>query len=200
MASGQSKLRTSGKCLAKKKRCSIHVYVGSWNMRTLVEAEGPIETSVARPGGRGVTVDRKATLMVREFKKYGVQLAGISETKWCGESTYHVDGYTILHSGRPVPDESPMRRSEGVGVVMDPKMTTAWKEAGEVWKAVSSRIICARLKMCSYEVNTTHKKRRRKIPAFVTLVSYIYASTFRVSAEEKEKVFADLQVTLDVVD
>ena len=33
-----------------------------------------------------------------------------------------------------------MRRSEGVGVVMDSQMTTR-KEAGEVWKAVRSRIM-----------------------------------------------------------
>ena len=38
--------------------------VGCWNMRTLVEAEGNIATSLARPGSRGVTVDCKATLMV----------------------------------------------------------------------------------------------------------------------------------------
>ena len=38
--------------------------VGCWKMRTLVEAGGRVETSVVRPMGRGVTVDRKATLMV----------------------------------------------------------------------------------------------------------------------------------------
>ena len=108
-----------------------------------------------------------------------MQLAGISENKCCGESMYQVDGYTILHSGRPVPDKSPMSRSEGVEVVMDPQMATACKEAGEVWKVVSSRIISARLKMSSYEVNTTHKWRR-KIPAFVTLVMYMHLHFKRV--------------------
>ena len=88
MAPGHSKLGATSGSLDKKKRCQM--IVGCWNMRTLVEAEGPIETSVVRPGGRGVTVDRKATLMVREFKKYGVQLAGISETKWFGEAIYQV--------------------------------------------------------------------------------------------------------------
>lgn len=33
--------------------------VGCWNMRTLVEAEGNIASSVGRPGSRGVPVDRK---------------------------------------------------------------------------------------------------------------------------------------------
>ena len=36
-------------------------------MRTLVEAEGAIETSVVRLSGRGVTIDRKVALMVGEF-------------------------------------------------------------------------------------------------------------------------------------
>ena len=37
-----------------------------------MEAEGSIATSVARPGNRGVPVDRKAFLMVREFKKFKI--------------------------------------------------------------------------------------------------------------------------------
>ena len=43
-------------------------------MRTLVEAEGALETSVYRPGCRGVAVDRKNTLMIQEQKKYSVNL------------------------------------------------------------------------------------------------------------------------------
>ena len=74
-------------------------------MRTLVEAEGSIETSLTRPGSRKVTVDRKATLMVRELKKYKMSATGISETKWFGQNVYEIDGYTTLHSGRPVPAE-----------------------------------------------------------------------------------------------
>ena len=96
-------------CQEQRNQC--HFSVGCWNMRTLVESEGPIETSVARSGGRGVTVDRKVSLMVRELKKYGINVTGISETKWFGQAVYQVEGYTILHSGRPVPDESPRLRS-----------------------------------------------------------------------------------------
>ena len=73
--------------------------VGCWNMRTLVEAEGNIATSLARPGSRGVTVDRKVTLMVQELKKYGMNLTGISESKWFCQNVYNIDNYTTLHSG-----------------------------------------------------------------------------------------------------
>ena len=54
-------------------------------MQTLVEAEGPIETSVSKPGSRGVAVDRKAASMIKELKKYSVNLTAIRETKWFGK-------------------------------------------------------------------------------------------------------------------
>ena len=118
------------------------ISVGCWNMRTLVEAEGRVETSVVRKSGRSVVVDRKAALMVHELKKYGVSIAGISETKWFGKNLYDVEGYVILHSGRPLPDDdSPMVQNEGVGIVLGREMTAAWREAGQVWEAVSSRIV-----------------------------------------------------------
>ena len=112
-----------------------------------MESEGPIETSVARPRGRGVTVDQKASLMVQELKKYGMGVTGISETKWFGQAVYQVEGYTILYSGRPVPVQSPLLRNEGVGIVLDPALAAAWRAAGEDWSAVSPRIVRARLKM-----------------------------------------------------
>ena len=50
-------------------------------MRSLVEDEGSVETSVVRPSTRGVAVDRKASFLVRELKKYDVHVTDISETK-----------------------------------------------------------------------------------------------------------------------
>ena len=55
------------------------------------------------------------------------------------------DGYTLLHSGRPLPSENDRAvRNEGVGIVLDAKATAAWKEAGERWEAVSYQIVTAR--------------------------------------------------------
>ena len=68
-----------------------------------MESDGSIETAVTRKSGRGVAVDRKASLMVIELKKYRMNVVGISDTKWFGNAVYKVDGYVILHSGRPVP-------------------------------------------------------------------------------------------------
>ena len=36
----------------------------------------------------------------------------------------------ILHSDRPLPDESPMWCNEGVGVMLDPAMTNKTKKSG----------------------------------------------------------------------
>ena len=67
-----------------------------------VHTEGPVETSVGRPSGRDVTVDRKAALMVYKLKKYKVSVAGISETNWFGQAVYEVEVHdTSLWSPSP---------------------------------------------------------------------------------------------------
>ena len=144
-------------------------------MRTLGEAEGPIETHVARPSGRGVAVDRKVSLMVRELKKYEVSMTGISETKWFGQAVYEVEGYTILHSGQPVPENSAQFRSEGVGNVLNPAMVADWREAEE-WKAVSPRVIKARMKMGRKQSDGA------RVPTHITVIS-VYVPTFKAPVE-----------------
>ena len=64
------------------------------------------------------------------------------------EAVYEVQGYTILHSGNPIPGESQTtKRNEEVVIVLDPQMKTAWKEIGEIWKAVSSKIVTDKIKI-----------------------------------------------------
>ena len=82
--------------------------------------------------GKSVLVDRKAALMMHELSKCGVSMADISEPKWFGKDLYDVQGFMILHSGGPLPDDdSPMVNNQGVGIVLDCEMTAAWREAGE---------------------------------------------------------------------
>ena len=60
------------------------------------------------------------------------------ETKWFGNDIWQAEGYTILHSGRPMPsDGENATRKEGVGLALDEKATAAWMAAGGVWEAVS---------------------------------------------------------------
>ena len=52
------------------------------------------------------------------------------------------DGYAFLHSGRLLPsDHERAARNEGVGIALDKKATAAWKNVGEVWEAISSRVV-----------------------------------------------------------
>ena len=140
--------------------------IGCWNMCTLVDSEGSIATAISRKGGRGVTVDRKVSLMVQELKKYGMNVVGISETKWFGNAVYDVDGYLMLHSGRRVPDSGDrVERNEGVGIVLDQALADRWKSGGEEWKPVSSRIVTARLQLCDRAVGG-----RRQGPVYGSIV------------------------------
>ena len=112
-----------------RQRCR-RLAVASWNVRTLVEDVG--DARICRKGRReygderigAQTVDRKLDLLVRELKRYGVSVAGIQETKWFGNDVWVADGYTLLHSGRPLPSKNDRAvRNEGVGIVLDTKAT-----------------------------------------------------------------------------
>lgn len=86
--------------------------------------------------------------MVGELKRYAVALAGIQETRWFGKDVWPAaGGFTFLHSARPLPAYGDTAsRYEGVGILLDEKATAAWREAGETWEAVRSKIVVARLK------------------------------------------------------
>lgn len=76
-----------------------------------------------------------------------MSVTGISDTKWFGQAVYEVEEYTILHSRCLILGESQTAKwNEGAGIILDPQMI-AWREAGEIWKAVSSRIITARIEL-----------------------------------------------------
>ena len=97
-------------------------------------------------------VERKTTLMIWEFKRYKVFAASISETKWFRNGIYEVEDYTILHSGRNMPGEGePAHRGEGMGLVLNPAATQAWRQGGEVWEPVSPRMVAAKLKVKKQE-------------------------------------------------
>ena len=69
----------------------------------------------------------------------------VSETKWFGSDAYEVGGSLVLHSGRDVPQSGDaIQRGEGVAIVLDPWMAQSWRDSGEIWTAVSSRIVSAR--------------------------------------------------------
>ena len=156
-----------------------------------MQNEGSIETATMSPGARGVAVDRKADLMVQDLKKYQISITGIGETKWFGQEVYSIGGYTVLHSGRPLPEQNERaERNEGVAIVLDPQMTEAWRAAGEEWKTLSSRIVSARVKMKTASVPAQ--------PLFITIVS-VYAPTHKSPQEKKDEFYQELQHTISGV-
>ena len=103
--------------------------------------------------------------------------AGIQETKWFRSDIWPTGEWTFLHSGRSVPaDDDVAIRREGVGILLDGRDTAACRAAGEVWMAVSSCIVTARLKLASIGQRLLGGLRRSS-DVYVTVIS-VYASTF----------------------
>ena len=156
-----------------------------WNMRSLVEDDGSVETARSRQDSRAQrsSVERRSTLLVWELKRYNIFAATISETKWFGNNMYEVEDHLILHSGRTTPGTGEqVQRGEGVGIVLSPEAIKAWREGGGEWMPKSPRIVTARLAM-----------REGK---HLLLVG-VYAPTFRASDQEKAAFYSDLQEVIN---
>ena len=79
---------------------------GTWNMRSMVDMEGPIEVASQR-NERGE--DKKVDLVV---------IGALQETKWFGCGTHKVSDSMVLTSGRRTPGEGECaQRREGVALV-----------------------------------------------------------------------------------
>ena len=79
-------------------------------------------------------------------------VTGIQETKWFGQDVWNVSEYTLLHLGHTLPDDGePLIRNEGVDIVLDQRATAVWKNAGECWEVVISRIVTVRLQIAQQE-------------------------------------------------
>ena len=133
----------------------------SWNIRSLLENSGDIRICrchcTVTPGD---SVGRKLDLLVDELARYGI------ETKWFRSDVWPAaKGYKLLYSGRPTTnvDVGVVSRGKGVGIVMDKRATAAWRAAGEEQRAVSSRLVMARLRW-------TQKSWQRSKESFLTII------------------------------
>ena len=106
-------------------------YVGTWNVRTLLDNEGSLET--ARQGREIVeNEDRRIDLVLREIGRYLIKIAALHETKWFADAEYHVGKSVVLTAGRPTPEAGEHRqRGEGVAIVLTGEAMEAWKAGGE---------------------------------------------------------------------
>ena len=102
--------------------------MGSWNVRSLVESEGHIQTAAAS----GIVADdKKIYQIVQHLECLEMDAAALQETHWFGQENYQVHGAMVIASGRPVPGEgAPRRRGEGVAFVLRGNALRAWREGG----------------------------------------------------------------------
>ncbi|CAM4752602.1 unnamed protein product, partial [Rotaria magnacalcarata] len=97
---------------------------GSWNVRSCYRVT-------------------KRELIVRQLKRYRIQVAALAETKIPDSGVCVVNGYTFIYSGTPSQQLS--KSAHGAAVCLGPEASAAWKNSGAQWEAVSSRIVTARI-------------------------------------------------------
>ena len=87
--------------------------VGTWNVRTLLDDEGSLET--ARQGKETVkTDDHRIDLLLRELGRYRIKIAALQETKWFADGEYCMGKSVVLTAGQPIPEAGSIDRREKV--------------------------------------------------------------------------------------
>ena len=153
--------------------CHSWFSISGWNLHSLVESEGSVAIASTR---RGVHVDHKVNLLVEELRRFEISVTSISEMKWFGQDVYEVDGFVLVHFGRPIPaDGEHVQRNAGVGILLNPTIAAAWRDSGECWRAVSSRIVSVRIQL---QRCTSCGVNRQNGTIYLTVIS-VYAPTFR---------------------
>ena len=113
-----------------------------------------------------------------------MKVVGLQETKWFGCDVYDVAGSVVLTVGRAVPDSNDsLQRGEGVALVLLGSSIDAWKAGGQQWKAWSSRLVTACLKIGNKSLH----------------VASCYALTRSVRREEKDRLYDKLGSFIDGV-
>ena len=159
-------------------------YFGTWNIRSLVDNTGTINTARARSENNR-SEDRKIDLVIRELNRYDITVAALQETLWFGKHVYLVGESVVITAGRETPQEHQAgQRGEGVAVVLTGPARAAWRAGGEQWASWGSRIVRVSLGVAG--------ERTRRLHVFSC-----YAPTFRATRAEKDKFFDQLQEALD---
>ena len=119
-------------------------FLVSWNARSLLDCEGPVETASQRTKTGPSIGNRKIDQVLRELERYQISVVSLQETKWFGNAVYKARDGIVLAAGRPAPsNRQPKQRGEGVAIVLRDPAANAWKKGGEQWKALSARLITA---------------------------------------------------------
>ena len=89
--------------MKQKKELKSSVWsLASWNVRSLLDVEGSLQTARSRDEVENAEY-RQVDRVVSELQRYGVAVAWLQETKWFGAEAYRVGESVVLTAGRPVP-------------------------------------------------------------------------------------------------
>ena len=113
--------------LRKKQNQGLIWYLASWNVCSLLEREGPIETA-RKCREVADAKDRRIDQVVGQLERYCLVVAAQQETKWFGDNVYAVGNSIVLTAGRLVPENDDVRqRGEGVALVLSGPAISGWK-------------------------------------------------------------------------
>jgi endonuclease/exonuclease/phosphatase family metal-dependent hydrolase len=136
-----------------------------WNVRTLLDSNDQLQ--------------RRTAIVAHELRRYGVDIAALSETHLAGEG--HLSevgaGYTIFWSGRPATE----KRQSGVGIAMKTSLISL---LDSLPRGVSDRIMTLRVPLSANR--------------FLTIVS-AYAPTLCDTIEVKEAFYDSLNSTMKTI-
>ena len=133
---------------------------------------------------RSCVKQTKKKLVIKQLKKYRIQIAALSETCLYDCGVKLINDYTMIYSG--VPSDNKTRNAHGVAICFDQMATKVWKDSGSKWEAVSERILKIRLK-CS-QINMT-----------VIAVYFPVNPSNKQAADISDKFYNDLQDALNKV-
>lgn len=95
--------------------------IGTWNVRTLYQA-GNLEQ------------------LLKEVKRYNIEILGLSEVRWTGQGELKVGKYKIVYSGT---DENEGEHQRGVAFVLNQRANEAMLE----WEPIDERLIRIRISL-----------------------------------------------------
>ena len=138
--------------------------LGSWNVRTLLDG--------------GNRPERRTALVAMELRRFGIDIAALSETRFagCGSLREDTSGYTFYWSGLP----EDQRRQRGVGFAVSDRINKQIVNPPTIY---SERLIKIRLIL--------NKKQH------ATLLS-VYAPTMDSSEEEKNTFYGSLEKAIQM--
>ena len=149
----------------KHNRCvnaQNHVFFGGWNVRSCIKQS-------------------KREIIIKQLKKYKIQIAALSETCMCDSGVKLVSDYTMIYSGAPYDKKT--RKAHGVAICVNPIATKVWKDSGSEWVPINERIIKIRLYCAPIHITV------------IAVYSPINPKT-KLMSDESDKFYNDLQDTL----